>query len=585
MTSYLSGSTEKQYTSAESYHSDLQNFEKAERSSALNVKVASVEHQKNLKDTIRRFIKIGQEHPEWLNRDTLEILSCISERAGITLKVLAKPGADGKEISGAVDTIQLVTVDESDAPYECSKEPRILPLTSGKPPEPLLYDEIIHHAIDFAATLSSGSLPKLANRQTALEQIQGLYSKDVVETTLQSTRPLVHERVLTVIDEFLKHKLIHGAKQEKALYAAITQEQFIDRLLKKRPLVFWLSDDEYVSRDLESGAGGFEAIGTDEEKAPLVLEKYLSYDEMQISSLLGVSAHTRFINDGARSNAGSIGNSGTYEKEGICVALVGARFEKPGLMEYEFNMVTPSQNTSENGFGPLPHNPIDDNPKQSKMRIWATFYGVTHFPTFKEAMINPANFKIMNEGLLSKELYKKRIKINIELFLAEANSRAQATGRSAYAQPYGWGLSAWTKHPIQKLWFLEAFTEVLKELHLPHISDVDFSFVVKGQPSTKEWSDYRKQDQNVIKGIRLHYPHEAECRDLCSKFKEEHNGKLLVNSYGWDGNSYPGNEYWLGALTASGDPAMMCASPLQLFAQVPDINPLVSGNNAHMVTF
>ena len=55
-----------------------------------------------------------------------------------------------------------------------------------------------------------------------------------------------------------------------------------------------------------SGAGGFEAIGTDGEHE-LKLADLQSYDEMQLSALLSVSVPTLFMNAADRNNHGDPG--------------------------------------------------------------------------------------------------------------------------------------------------------------------------------------------------------------------------------------------------------------------------------------
>ena len=58
--------------------------------------------------------------------------------------------------------------------------------------------------------------------------------------------------------------------------------------------------DAYKLKTGAEGNGGFELIGSDKEISPLLLRDLLSYDEMQISALIGVSTRTFFINDGSR---------------------------------------------------------------------------------------------------------------------------------------------------------------------------------------------------------------------------------------------------------------------------------------------
>ena len=101
------------------------------------------------------------------------------------------------------------------------------------------------------------------------------------------------------------------------------EDEFINRLITKRPLMFMTERDQYLLRNGKRGSGGFEIIGTDTECAPLVLEDYLSYDEMQIAALIGVSSPTYFINNGSRTNKAVPGVPGSYQETGVYVGLVG----------------------------------------------------------------------------------------------------------------------------------------------------------------------------------------------------------------------------------------------------------------------
>jgi len=214
--------------------------------------------------------------------------------------------------------------------------------------------------------------------------------------------------------------------------------------------------------------------------------------------------------------------------------------------------------------------------------MWADFFGEECIPTYTEIdqimsrpEDDPQRVALLKEKYylhkpssyhqakyFNVAIYKKRMRITVDLFLGDANERGREAGKQSYCHVVGLGLGVWQVVTLQGLWLLEVFAEALNEGLYQYISDVDFSwfppeFVTCGG----------KEHRESIKNVRISFSK----RNPADKFGPEDENKLLVAMYAWDGNSYPGNEYWGGMLTASGDPAAACCSTIPEL-QNPDIN-------------
>ena len=95
-------------------------------------------------------------------------------------------------------------------------------------------------------------------------------------------------------------------------------------------------------------------------------------------------------------------------------------------MEYRYMMCTEEQNTYDNGYGP-------DNTTSNGlyMAMWAKFYQIDYFPCYEEALENEKDYLRVGDALFNQEIYKTRVKYGVEVFLKEANSRAQQQGKKA----------------------------------------------------------------------------------------------------------------------------------------------------------
>jgi len=407
---------------------------------------------------------------------------------------------------------------------------------------------------------------------TAANRIERLADRaQEVEAHAAGVRPILPASLLPLLDEFLELKRAQGSPAEQDVYADLDSPGLISRLLTKRPLAFLNPQDTYLLRDGTSGVGGFELVGSRYERHPLNLSDLLSYDEMALSALVGVSVPTHFMNSGARGNRAQPGAPGSFEPRGIYVGLVGARFEKSERMEWQHLLATPQQNTAAKGYGP---DADPDAPATQLLRAWARFYGREVLPSYAEAEADRSGRYLQTPlGLLDTELYTRRIRASVELFLREANLRAEEAGQRAYVHAVGLGLGVWRVHARQLGLMVAAYADVLREVPLPHVADLDFSWFsgVNSCGGVRDGEVFSAGEAEV----RIHFSQ----RDPAAPLRGPDAGKLLVAMYAWDSNSYPGNEYWLGSLSASGDPAAACCSTIPEL-QNPDLNPRVSGEHA-----
>merc|ERR1712228_703975 len=456
---------------------------------------------------------------------------------------------------------------------------------------------------------------------------------------MQQCYPLVHGSVISLAHDFLQLKIKYGSVIEQKLYSELTMEQFFDRLATKRCVVFFQRYDQYLLRNGCDGNGKWENVGTENEskkndkydvspeKKPK-LSDYLSYDELVLSAMCGISSPTHFINDGDRRNCGKIdadnfGENKLYPSEGIYMGLVGARFEKSGFMEYSLMAVSSEQNKQENGYGNYiqDEKENDDDNKQeldamnradqssksgkSTNMIWRAFekfYCKKYFPTYAEIKskydandqkVRAAYYKKggwgQNHPYLDRNMFRDRIRISIELFLFDADRRAleykqaRKTKSGAFCHIVGLGTGVWSfAKSEQDRIIVQVTKDIVRNTHLQNIDMIYFAWMhaecmMVSEDSVDRIFDGKKfvMDKSDKHKISVEFGRRSPADPLDGVYKN----CLNVSMYAWDSNAFPGNEYYLGMLSASGDPAAASCSTIS-YVQNSEINKeYINGKN------
>ena len=169
---------------------------------------------------------------------------------------------------------------------------------------------------------------------------------------------------------------------------------------------------------------------------------------------------------------------------------------------------------------------------------------------------------------LHKQMFESRVILTAKTLLYEASLRANAAGKKAFVHVVGFGVGEWAikNTPLHNRLFALAFEDAIRQLpkHVAeHVGWVDMSWI--DDPTKKQLPDptpnpdpvSERKQPFIINSIKVTYSK----RDPQTMLKgDEYKNSLLVVSYAWDGNSWPGNEFYAGMLHLSGDPAAASCS-------------------------
>ncbi|XP_060532239.1 uncharacterized protein LOC132705578 isoform X2 [Cylas formicarius] len=448
-----------------------------------------------------------------------------------------------------------------------------------------LEDVKTHSAVEIMERSDSFPIkfPAHAGRLKELQNYKDV-TTEYIDRNINSVYPLVHESVLELFGKFLIFKRDHGSSIEKNFYKDLSLRDFINRLLKNRAVMFMGKYDKFLLITGERGSHNWEKIGTNEEKPPQIIANCISYDEIKLSAFIYVSSYTYFVNKGDRKNKAVYSSDrSNIQDEGVILGLIGPRLKKENVMDFQEMVFTPKQNQASNGYGKLCQNTIhslfadyfeEDNNDYKEVIEQRQLLSKEDSTRYTDLS------KIGKDYIFDNHIYHKRLTIIFDSLLLEADFRAKEVGKSAYVHVVGLGLGVWKISDHQEKVYMDCFYSriIAMKAKINNISDICFSYFKEQNCGGYKNGQKIQIAEHPLQGIKIH----IYKRDPHEKLHGEHEGKLLVVTYAWDGNSMPGNEFWDGKLGSSGDSAAASSTQIAELHN-PHIHPGVCADNLRVI--
>lgn len=360
---------------------------------------------------------------------------------------------------------------------------------------------------------------------------------------------LIDTSVNKLLSSFLENKLSSGSLEEKAIYQDMTVEDFVKRLLSKRPLsISPLGDATIYLRNKTTVA----------INSPLPLDDYLSDEEMQVSAFLVTATPTHFINHGEFPNVGQRQDQTQFERKGIYYGISGARLSKQDLLEEELVYIKPDR---------MPQN----------FYTWVSFFhGFLPFFMveigYNENPVQGDYFKIANDCYLDKIAYKRIMEVRISAFLKDADNQARTLGKKAYLHVIPLGLEFSLFTPSLPSALKSILSEIQKQIYIEQIKLHKFVNI-----DTLNFSQFpgvkQTAEEEPIESIKVL----SSMRNTADKLDDAN--LLLCAQYESHPGSFPGNGYWKNCVIGEGTTPVLCSTIAEL------ANPYINENISNLFIY
>lgn len=409
------------------------------------------------------------------------------------------------------------------------------------------------------------------------EMVSSERTKQSFVEMARGTRPFVAKEIWNLLEkfmDFMKNLPDPEGHNYRAVYQRMTSAGLIKRLLTKRPLVFLNQEDTHVLRTdplkTQTKRKGWTQVAKTLKKPNddlPYLREYISYDEILLAALVNMATPTYFVSDGSLRDP-TEKPSRPFIQQGILCGLVGARLEKEGFMEHRF--VLPRDETLSNFEG------VHLADKFWIDNVFKDAFPEGKIPTEQEITDKPDLYSGIYVDGVNVAYFKKRLMLSVVPFIEEAISRGVENKTPVVVSVPGIGAGVW-RGPLNSKTIVDLIVTGVLE-YLDNEFDTDnlsyISAVFLPKTLTNVYSSFQRKNQiasikpnttdSTIE-VSFEGPDKREItiinssRFVAQPLPEKFKSCLVVAGYAWDGNSFPGNEYWIDSFGSFDPQAILCS--------------------------